>query len=337
MFQVEPCFTALVNLVPGGITVEVRVVQQWHRALGLAGLAVTALFVVALALVLVTSGGQQGHAMPAGGHVQAGHQPDQTVGAGSHGGPFLQSFAFASLAASVLFVVGVVAWASFRRRWEFAARHVVVCAAALALVGLYLLARGSLAYDGHNWNRSFGDASVVLFAATLAIGPLAKLWRPAAHALAWRRETGIWATIAAGIHVGIFWEWSLAWDWRRFFYPGLHGGAATTLMGSDSVPPSAFNLANVVGVVALAYAVVLALTSNDLSQRLLNSGWSWLMRRATTMQLLVLLHTWLFAYYVTREQALPAGTLWASFLFVLVLQSLAFAKTSWLRPRAATA
>lgn len=311
---------------------EPQLVERWQRGLAVAGLAVTAVFVVALAIVLAASGGQQAHAMPTGGHVQAGHQADAP--AAMHDVPsFWQSFGFASLVGSGLFVAGLLVWAGMRRQGEFAARHLVVAAATLGLTVLYLLARGSLAYNGHNWNRSFADASVVLLAVTLAIGPLAKLWRPAAHALEWRRETGIWGAIAAAIHVGIFWEWSLAWDWRRFFYPGLHGDSATTLMGSDALAPSAFNLANVVGLIALVYAVVLALTSNDLSQRVLKGGWTWLMKRATTMQLLVLLHTWLFAYYVTREQALPVGTLWASFLFVLVLQSLAFAKTVWIRPR----
>lgn len=331
MFQVvEPCFIGLVKK-PGSFRgVETLVVERWQQGLAITGLAVAALFVVALALVLFVPD-EQGPAMPTGGHPQAGHQA--TEPAATHGVPsFWQSFGFASLAGSGLFLAGLLVWASIRRQWEFAARHLVVAAATLGLTVLYLLARGSLAYNGHNWNRSFADASVVLLAVTLAIGPLAKLWRPAARALEWRRETGIWGTIAAVIHVGIFWEWSLAWDWRRFFYPGLHGESSTTLMGSDALVPSAFNLANVVGLVALVYAVVLALTSNDLSQRVLKGGWTWLMKRATTMQLLVLLHTWLFAYYVTREQALPVGTLWASLLFVLVLQSLAFAKTVWVRP-----
>jgi DMSO/TMAO reductase YedYZ heme-binding membrane subunit len=96
--------------------------------------------------------------------------------------------------------------------------------------------------------------------------------------------------------------------------------------------PTAFNVANVVGLVALAYALALAITSNDISQRWLKSGWSWLQERSTTMWLLVLVHLWIFAYYV-MPAALPVGTLWASFWLVLLLQTAAFAKTVWMRHR----
>lgn len=97
--------------------------------------------------------------------------------------------------------------------------------------------------------------------------------------------------------------------------------------------PTAFNIGNVVGVVALAYAIVLTVTSNDASQRWLNRGWSWLMARATTMWLLVLVHAWIFAYYVEGPTGPRGGTLWASFWFVLLLQTMAFGRTAWLRRR----
>lgn len=93
------------------------------------------------------------------------------------------------------------------------------------------------------------------------------------------------------------------------------------------------NLANVVGLVALVYALVLTFTSNDAAQRWLKSGWRWLQERATTMQLLVLLHTWFFAYYITTESMLAIGTLWACFWAVLLLQTAAFVKTVWFRQR----
>lgn len=306
------------------------------KAFQLAALAVVALAALALAVVLATAE-DAGHAQPSNRIVS---DPSATGhgggGATMHGTTFGQSFAFLALGLCALYVAGLLVWAAWRKTWVMTVRHLATAAAMLLLVILYLLARGGLAYNGHNWNRSFGDASVLLYAVTMAIGPLARLWRPASAALAWRRESGIWATIAAAIHVGIFWEWSLGWDWRPFFFPGLHEGPSDSLMGdpSSGLVASAFNLANVVGLVALVYAVVLAATSNDASQRLLRRGWSWLMQRATTMWLLVLLHTWLFAYYITREQALPVGTLWVGFWAVLLLQTLAFAKTTWFRPAA---
>lgn len=241
---------------------------------------------------------------------------------------FAQSFGFQGLALSGAYLAALGVWGWIRRDWTFVVRHVVSAAAMLLLVVAYLGARGGLGYNGHSWNQSFADASVILYAVTLAIGPLARLWRPASQALAWRRETSIWATIAATMHVGIFWEWSLGWDWRPFFYPGNRGTAAGSLGGDPAtgLTATAFHVANVVGLIALAYALLLALTSNDASQRRLKSGWSWLQKRATTMWLLVLLHTWVFAYYVTFGTTI-ATTLWLSFWVVLVLQTAGFVKT----------
>lgn len=241
---------------------------------------------------------------------------------------FAQSFGFAGLVLSGCYLAAFGVWAWRRGDWVFMVRHVASAAAMLVLVVFYLLVRGGLGYNGHSWNQSFADASVILYAVTLGIGPLARLWHPAGKALEWRRETSIWATIAAALHVGIFWEWSLGWDWRPFFYPGagpLGGDRAAGLA------PTAFHVANVIGLIALAYALVLAVTSNDASQHLLRSGWTWLQKRATTMWLLVLFHTWVFAYYVASGTVELFVTLWASFWIVLLLQSAAFIRTVWRR------
>ena len=253
---------------------------------------------------------------------------------------FLQSFAFAGIVLSAAYVAALAAWAALRRKWDFLVRHVAVAGATFVLATLYLNALGGVAYNQHSWNRSFANVSVVLYAVTMAIGPLARLWRPAARALAWRRETGIWGTIAAVLHLGIFWEASLGWSgWRRFFYPRLGNDATTpTLVGDRAadILPTAFNVGNAVGVIALAYAIVLTVTSNDASQRWLKRGWSWIQNRATTMWLLVLAHAWIFAYYVEGPAGPRGGTLWSSFWIVLLLQTMAFGKTVWLRGRATT-
>lgn len=260
----------------------------------------------------------------------------QGQGARDGGTPFTQTFAFTGLVLIGGYLAALAGWAALRRDWTFLVRHVAVAAAMLLLVVLYLNALGGFAYNQHTWNRSFANVSVVLYAVTLGIGPLARLWRPAGPALAWRRETSIWGTIAAVMHVGIFWEGSLGWGgWRRFFYPRLGDGTAETLMGdrASDVLPTVFNVANVVGLVAIAYALVLAVTSNDACQRWLKSGWSWLQKRATTMWLLVLVHVWIFAYYIEGPSGPRGGTLWASFWVVLLLQTAAFTKTVWARRR----
>jgi len=330
--------------------------RRWAKALEVFAIVVVVLFVgFLLSLLLFGGNGEGGHGGGTSGGASNHGGMDQ--GRPSHGGGdargggdaapdeghappgFMQSFGFAGLALTGAYLAGLAVWARLRRDYTFLVRHMASAAAMLLLVVLYLNAMGGFAYNGHTWNRSFANASVVLLAVTLAVGPLAKLWRPAGHALAWRRETGIWGTIAAAMHVGIFWQWSLDWAWRPFFYPGMHGEAASTLMGdrASGLLPTVFNLANVAGLVALAYAIVLAITSNDACQRWLKSGWSWLQNRATTMWLLVLLHAWAFAYYVEGPAALRGGTLWISFWMVLLLQTMAFAKHVWLRQAARAA
>lgn len=328
--------------------------RRWETAFEAFGITVVLLFVAVLLAVLLIGAGQGGHgssmsSMGHGGNTTS--MGGNTSSMGGHGGnismdgnmsqmgghgppPFVRSFGFTGLLVTGVYLVALAAWAGLRHNWTFLVRHGVSAAAMFLLVVLYLGARGSLNYDQHTWNQSFADASVVLFAVTLAISPLARLWRPASHALPWRRETGIWATIAAAMHVGIFWEGALGWSrWRAFFYPGDRGGVADTLLGDRSrgLVPTAFNLANVVGLIALVYALVLAITSNDASQRWLRTGWTWIQQRASTMWLLVLLHAWFFAYYVTFGARLAIGTIWAGFWMVLLLRTAAFSKTVWLR------
>lgn len=303
------------------------------------GIVVVILFVGSLSFILLFGGGEQvGSAINGQGGGIQGQSSDlqdhdggiQDNGSGMQGQGDGQSFL---LTGSVLLVltVGYLAvlavWGGLRSKHLF--RHIAVSAAMWLLVVLYLIALGGdFGYDRHRWNRSFANASVILYAVTLAIGPLSRLWRPSSQALAWRRETGIWATIAATVHVGIFWEGTYGWEgWRSFFY-----GSKDTLIGGNTL-----NVANVVGLVALVYALVLTVTSNNASQRWMKSGWSWLQKRSTTMWLLVLLHTWFFAYYINfgppfgRE--LKIDTLWVSFWSVLLLQTAAFIKTVWFQRR----
>lgn len=321
-------------------TSDSRGTPRWEKFFKIFGIFVVLLFVGLLLFMLLFGGGEQND----GGHgdgEQGSVSDEQDHGNGEHGTRggmqghgggqsfFLTGPILLALTGGYLAILAV--WAGLRRK--FLLRHVASAAAMWLLVILYLNAfGGDFGYDYHRWNRSFANASVVLYAVTLAIGPLARLWLPASQALAWRRETGIWATIATAVHVGIFWEGVYGWDgWRGFFYRG----EADTLLGG-----TATNVANVVGLVALVYALVLTVTSNDASQRWLKSGWSWLQKRSTTMWFLVLLHTWLFAYYISglgppfgNMKTLKIDTLWICFWAVLLLQTAAFTKTVWFRRR----
>ncbi len=92
--------------------------------------------------------------------------------------------------------------------WKF--RHLASLLFAAALVGVFGWLRPEWS-PMHRWNRAFGDASLVLVALSMAIGPLSRLWRRAVRWLPWRREFGIWGFMAGLVHADFLavtpWVW----------------------------------------------------------------------------------------------------------------------------------
>lgn len=173
--------------------------------------------------------------------------------------------------------------------WRF--RHL----GSLALAALLVWGFGALRPEWspmHRWNRAFGDASLILVAAVMVFGPLSRLWRPATRALAWRRELGVWGFLAGLVHAGfILFGW-VTLEWQRLFGFEFHPQLQQYVMLDKG-----FGLANVIGIAALVYGLVLALTSNDLSQRWLSlSVWKFLQQGAYILWALILAHTAYFMY-----------------------------------------
>lgn len=186
---------------------------------------------------------------------------------------------------------------TFRRRatsagsggWK--ARHFWVVV--LAAVSVLALAGSRAEWSPmHQWNRAFGDASLLLVALAMAIGPLARLWPGARRFLPWRRELGVWGTLLAVVHTLIILDGWLQWNLIRMVGYELHPG-----LGQYVMLQHGFGLANVVGVLALGYGVVLAASSNDRSQRLLGASvWKFLQQGAYVLWALALTHTAYFLY-----------------------------------------
>lgn len=175
------------------------------------------------------------------------------------------------------------------RDWKF--RHIGALVIAAALVGLFGWLRPEWS-PMHRWNRAFGDASLVLVAIVMAIGPLSRLWRPAVVATAWRRELGVWAFIAGLVHAGfILFGW-VDLEWQRIFGLVLNPNTGQYVMFDKG-----FGLSNVIGILALVYGLVLSLMSNDLSQRWLGmSVWKFMQQGAYILWVLILAHTAYFLY-----------------------------------------
>jgi sulfoxide reductase heme-binding subunit YedZ len=114
------------------------------------------------------------------------------------------------------------------------------------------------------------DASVVLLCLILMLGAGARLIPRLRPALPWGRELGIAMFVTAGLHVAILIGPEL--DVVGFF------GRSTGL--GFKFGDGMWDAANWVGLLALAYGLVLAATSNDWSQRRLGRGWKFVQRQA---------------------------------------------------------
>ncbi len=167
-------------------------------------------------------------------------------------------------------------------------RHAFAVALLIGLAWLFSLGRADLP-SVHFWNRIFADAGFVLLCFILMIGPLGR-FVPAFNALLpFRRELGIAFAVAASLHVLVYAR-SLDFDFTRFFAGTEHH--ETILLAN------AFASANWIGLIALVYGLILALTSNDFSQRLLGRGWKFLQQQSYTLFILVVLHTGILVYLV---------------------------------------
>ncbi len=96
-----------------------------------------------------------------------------------------------------------------------------------------------------------------------------------------------------------------------------------------------FGLANAIGIVALLYGIVLALASNDWSQRILGgSVWKFLQQGAYVLWMLIIIHTayFLYLHFQDFHRKVPDPN-WAQLPFaglvglVTLLQLVAFLKT----------
>lgn len=219
-------------------------------------------------------------------------------------------------------------------RWDSPVRHLAV--AATALVGAYLfrLARGG--WDPmHAWNRAFGDMSFLLLAVTMALGPLARLSPPVGRLLPWRRETGIWTIVLATAHTYIVLDGWVRWDLWQLLGFVLHPDLGRYVMLQQG-----FGLANVLGLFALAYGLVIALTSNAFSQQILGgSAWKWLQQGSYVLWALVVVHTayFLYLHFLSFHRPLPPGNWFrvpfaAIVMGVVSLQVAAYLAT-WRRQR----
>ena len=107
---------------------------------------------------------------------------------------------------------------------------------------------------------------------SVAIGPLAKLWKPARKLLPWRRQLGIWFALVSSLHAFLIFNGWTEWTLSRFF-----GYEFVPQLGRDARMEPGFGLANILGLAALLVGLLLAATSSDRAMKALRPpNWKFL-------------------------------------------------------------
>ncbi len=88
--------------------------------------------------------------------------------------------------------------------------------------------------------------------------PLARLWPPAVRALPWRRELGIWFVVTAIVHAVLILDGWVVWDMGRRL-----GSEFIPQLGRIARLGPGFGLANLLGLLAVAWALILGAASWD--------------------------------------------------------------------------
>lgn len=186
-------------------------------------------------------------------------------------------------------------------------RHVVMALVTGALFALFWFTRMEWSADMRLW-KAFGDAAIVLLLLSLAIGPVAKLHPLGARLLPWRRQVGVWAAISAVIHSLLIINGWARWSVQRFL-----GYEFVPQLGREVRLEPGFGLANLIGLVAVAWMVVLLATSSDRAVSFLGpQSWKWVHGGANVVFYLAVLHSgyFLFLHYTQSFHAAVPSPNW---------------------------
>lgn len=209
-------------------------------------------------------------------------------------------------------------------------RHATLATVAALLAFGFWRSRMEWSPDMRLW-RAVGDAAIMLLFTTLAMGPAAKLWSSAGWLLRWRRETGVWAAVAALVHALLVIDGWTQWSLRR-----LLGYEFVPQLAREARMEPGFGLANLIGLVALMWLLILLASSSDRAMRFLGPpAWKWLHNGAYVVFYLALIHAayYLFIHYTVSFHKPPVPSNWfrvpllALGFAVLALQWAAFARS----------
>lgn len=209
-------------------------------------------------------------------------------------------------------------------------RHAAVATIAAVIAVVFWRSRMDWSPDMRLW-RALGDAAALLLFMALTIGPAARLWSSWGWLLQWRRAVGVWAGLVATVHALLVIDGWAQWSLRQFL-----GYEFVPQLAREARMEPGFGLANLIGLVALGWMLVLVATSSDRALHFLGPpAWKWIHNGAYVALYLVVLHAtyYLFLHYTVsfHKPAVPDNWFRVPFLIlggaVVVLQWVAFART----------
>lgn len=188
--------------------------------------------------------------------------------------------------------------------------------------------------------KALGDTSLVFLYLTLALGPLARFYRPAGRLLKYRHELGLWFGAYALLHTYLILDGWVRWELARFM-----GYEFILQAGKNIRLESGFGMANILGLVAVLLTIPLMITSGNWAVRYLGgSAWKFLHLSVYPILYLVAIHTTYFMFVHFSEsfhrEAAPVN--WAQYPFAVAtaalfaVQAAAYTKT-FLRHRSRAA
>ncbi len=170
-------------------------------------------------------------------------------------------------------------------------RHLVVGVIAGVLVYFVWSVNSSWSPDMRLW-KSFGGAAFFLLWFALFVGPAARLFKPLNRIVSWRREAGVWFFIISSVHGYLVLNGWVRWDlWQLIGFQYIEQLDMYVRMEPG------FGLANLMGLTAWFFALLLSATSFDKAVSFLGiSSWKWLHTFAYVIFYVSALHALYYAF-----------------------------------------
>lgn len=201
-------------------------------------------------------------------------------------------------------------------------RHILVGFVAITISVFFWFSRLDWDPEMRLW-RAVGDAGWMLFWFSLIVGPLARIWSKSKGLVLWRREVGIWFGIIIFLHVVLVLDGWMRWDIMRFF-----GYEWVDQLGRYARIEPGFGLANMIGMLAFIWAMILTATSTDwVVKRMGSATWKWLHNGAYIIFYLTMAHILYFYfihYTISFHRSIPPNPNWFRYPFVALSLSIPF-------------